>query len=90
MDIIYPEHSVAGKLSHLSTDPDNPETRITEGLAVLRDWIRDLIYYLNPSRVREMLQLFLVASVRTSFSISFNTFNECFPGYRSLRSAQIL
>jgi hypothetical protein len=63
MDVIYPEHSAAGKLSNLVTDPSRPDLRIIEGLRVLRDWIQESIYAPDRAKVTDILQLFLTASV---------------------------
>ena len=63
MDVIYPQNNNVGKLidirSHLHGEKYG---LVCQGLAVLREWIRDAFYGLHPSFTIQMLELFLLAS----------------------------
>lgn len=63
MEVIYPQHSGAGKLADLTTNTGSPDNRIAEGLIVLRDWINESIWTLNLSNSPRVLEVFLIASV---------------------------
>jgi hypothetical protein len=59
---IYPYTTTAGKLANLSNDPSRPELLMEKGLWVLRGWIQNAVYSLDPSNMNQVLELFLFAS----------------------------
>jgi hypothetical protein len=89
IDVIYPEHSAAGKLSNLETDPSMPDFRIMEGLRVLRDWIQESIYASDRAKVADILQLFLTASVSLLVTLRTQLLMTSTTGRRSLRCSQV-
>ncbi|KAG8805019.1 hypothetical protein FRC17_005772, partial [Serendipita sp. 399] len=59
-DVVYPLHLEAGKISDFRAIPG--DTVVTHDLFVLRNWIEDGFYSLNPEDTHETLKLFLIAS----------------------------
>jgi len=63
---VFPQHSSAGKLADLVVDASNSEHLVSEGLAVLREWIEESIFTLNLSNSPRVLEIFLISSVSRS------------------------
>ncbi len=63
LNVLYPPLDAAGKLGDIRTPPSlHQERMLHRGLLVLREWIEDAVYALNPSYTNQMLELFLTAS----------------------------
>jgi hypothetical protein len=72
---VFPQYSSAGKLADLVVDASNSERLVTEGLAVLREWIEESIFTLNLSNSPRVLEIFLISSVSSSFANGNNSYS---------------
>jgi len=63
LGVLYPQNNSAGKLANIRTSqmPDQ-QSLVSQGLPVLRTWIKDAFYSLDPSNTNQVLELFLIAS----------------------------
>jgi hypothetical protein len=63
MDVIYPQNNNVGKLADIRISNDqSTNDLVRHGLIVLREWVRDAFYGLDPSYTDNMLELFLIAT----------------------------
>ena len=63
MGVLYPQIDSAGKRADITAlKTPNQQGLVRQGLVVLREWIRDAFYCLNPSYTNQVLELFLAAS----------------------------
>ena len=63
MDVIYPQNNNVGRLADIGMYNDQQKNDLVRhGLVVLREWIREAFYGLNPSYTDHVMELFLLAT----------------------------
>lgn len=70
LDVLYPRLDASGKLGDIHT-PVSPhqQRELYQGLSVLREWISEAFYALNPSYTMQAVELFLIANAIDHYGV---------------------